>query len=425
MTHGRMSAVGRGEQEPDIEGIKVGAYALRRPLRRRTWRRPATPHPCPPTASRSQGRAERICDDLRPVRVELHDDAFGLRSAWSALFADDPEATPFLAPGAWLRHWVGDARPWVLTVHDAGALVGLAPLVLRRRGPLRTLLPLGYHVGNYWDVLAQPERRQEVNLAVARELDRRRGAWDAMALDTLPRSSLLPSELSRAGLRVRARGSRPYPGVALPGSFDEYLAGLHRRRRADLRRRLRPLDRGEIELVEVQDPAALDRVVGAWQELRERWWLARAKELNADHNRPEFAAFLRRMLRELVPAGRAVAWELRRAEQLLGVSLNLRDDRTFYFWLSGFHPDAARLGPGKVVIAEGIRRSIAAGLGYFDFMVGAEPYKYDFGAVDRHVPRILVGSGTARSDATLAGVLVTERLRADEAVRAHAARVAL
>ena len=94
------------------------------------------------------------------------------------------------------------------------------------------------------------------------------------------------------------------------------------------------------------------------------------------------------------------------------MSICLRDDRAFYFWLSAFDPDAARLGPGKLVIAESIRRSIAAGLGYFDFMVGAEAYKYDFGAVDRHVPRLLVGSGSARSDAALAGALAIERLRA-------------
>jgi len=45
-------------------------------------------------------------------------------------------------------------------------------------------------------------------------------------------------------------------------------------------------------------------------------------------------------------------------------------------------------------------------------MVGAEPYKYDFGAVDRHVPRLLVGSASARSDAALLGALVRERSRA-------------
>ena len=331
------------------------------------------------------------------------------------MFADDPDAMPFLAPGfgeAWLQHWASDVRQWVLTVHDAGELAGLAPLVRRRRGPVRTLLPLGFYVGNYWDVLARPDRRREVNAAIARELDRRRGAWDALVLDTLSPGSLLPGELARAGLRVRARGTRRYPGLALPGSFDEYLAGLGRRHRTDLRRRLRPLDRGEVELVEVREPAALDRAVVAWQELREHWWRARGKELNPDHTRPEFAAFLRSMLRDLVPACRAVAWELRDAERLLGVSLNFRDDRAFYCWLSAFHPDAARLGPGKLVIAESIRRSIAAGLGYFDFMVGAEPYKYDFGAVDRHVPRLLVGSATSRSDAALAGALAMERLRA-------------
>jgi CelD/BcsL family acetyltransferase involved in cellulose biosynthesis len=350
------------------------------------------------------------------VRVEVNDDAFGsLRAAWSTLFAADPCATPFLAPGfgeAWLRHWAGHVSQYAIVVRDGSALVGLAPLVLRRRGPIRTLLPLGHYVANYWDVLARPERRRQVAEAVASELARRRGDWEALSLDTVPAGSLLAAELARAGLRLRGRGSRPYPGLSLPATFDDYLAGLRRRHRTDLRRHLRPLDRGELQLQEIREPAALDAAVAHWRHLRERWWSARGKELNPDHTRPEFAAFLRAMLRELVPAGPAVAWELRDGKRLLGVSFNLRDDRTFYFWLSAFHPDVARLGPGKLVIAESIRRSIAAGLGYFDFMVGAEPYKYDFGAVDRHVPRLLVGSATARSDAALAGALALGRLRA-------------
>ena len=350
------------------------------------------------------------------MHVALIDDPLGsLGTAWEALYEADPRATPFLAPGfgeAWLRHWADGVTPWIVGVYDGGALVGLAPLVSRQRGLVRTLMPLGFYVGNYWDVLARPDRRGEVNAAVAEELARRRGEWDALMLDTLPPGSGLPRALRRAGLRVRGRGSRPYPGFRLPASFDEYLAGLGRVRRRELRRRLRPLDQGEFELVDVHEPADVDAAVARFREIRDDWWEARGKTLNPDHTRPEFSAFLGASLRELVPAGRAEAWELRSGGRVLGVTLSLRDDTTIFLWLLAFHPDIARLSPGKMVIAATIRRSIERGCTYFDFMVGEEDYKYGFGAVDRHVPRVLVGSGTARSDGALLAALALERRRA-------------
>ena len=74
---------------------------------------------------------------LVDVHVEVSHDPIGsLRPVWEGLYASDPRATPFLAHGfadAWLRHWADGVTPRVVTVHDAGAPVGLAPLVLRRR----------------------------------------------------------------------------------------------------------------------------------------------------------------------------------------------------------------------------------------------------------------------------------------------------
>lgn len=371
----------------------------------------ATPGP-PRPGGTPAGSSARV----PALRVAVSDEPLGaLRAQWDALYRADPRATPFVAPGfggAWLRHWADGVAPWLLTIHEDEALVGLAPMVLRRRGVLRTLMPLGFYVGNYWDVLARPDRRGEVGAAVAEELARRRGEWDALVLDTLPPGSALPAALRRAGLRVRGRGSRPYPGLGLPASFDDYLGGMGRVRRRELRRRLRPLGGGGLELVEVHEPAELDAAVTTFQELRAVWWQTRGKTLNPDHTRPEFAAFLRALLRELVPAGRAVARELRDGDRVLGVTLDLRDDTTFYAWLNAYHPDIARLSPGKMVMTELIRSAIAGGITYFDFMVGDEPYKYDFGAIDRHVPRLLAGSGTVRSDAALAAALAAERRRA-------------
>jgi CelD/BcsL family acetyltransferase involved in cellulose biosynthesis len=53
------------------------------------------------------------------------------------------------------------------------------------------------------------------------------------------------------------------------------------------------------------------------------------------------------------------------------------------FYLSGFDPAFARYSPGKLVVAHAIERAITREHARtFDFLRGAEAYKYAWGAVD-------------------------------------------
>jgi CelD/BcsL family acetyltransferase involved in cellulose biosynthesis len=72
-----------------------------------------------------------------------------------------------------------------------------------------------------------------------------------------------------------------------------------------------------------------------------------------------------------------------------------RDD--FAYFQSGWRPDMASFNLGTVIVAEAIRMARADGARVFDFLRGAEPYKYRFGAHDRVdltylVPRRLPGA---------------------------------
>jgi CelD/BcsL family acetyltransferase involved in cellulose biosynthesis len=337
------------------------------------------------------------------VEAELHDEGIeSILPDWEELFAADPEATPFTSPGwarAWWPHWAGSMRPWIVTVRDQGRLVGLAPLVLRRRGPFRVVAQLGRHPSNYWDVIADPKLREAVAHAVAEEIRRRSQEWDAVMLSALPQGAPIEDALMAQGFGIRRRAPVPYPGIELPASFEEYLSGLPRKRRKDLRRHLRRLDEDALECREIRENDELRRSIDRWQMLRVQWWKQRAKEMNPEHGSERFRAFMLDLVRLLVPAGLAVVWEFRRDGEVLGVEINLMDERCFYAWLDGYDPGAAHLGLGKIAVGEGIRSSIAAGRTYYDFMVGAEEYKYWYGARDRHCSWLMFTSGGWRSRA--------------------------
>jgi CelD/BcsL family acetyltransferase involved in cellulose biosynthesis len=351
------------------------------------------------------------------LRVEVHKASIdALMPAWAELFEADEAATPFASPQwarAWWPHWSGIAEPWVVVVSEGSQVAGLAPLVMRRRGPFRVLSELGRHPANYWDIVARPALRDPVTRAVVAELTRRSSEWDALVLACLPTGSPTPGGLARSPMKVHARTPVPYPGIELPGSFDEYLGRLNSKRRKDLRRHLRRLDSGELELRAITEPDGLQRTVDRWHSLRLRWWRERGRTINPEHATDRFRDFVADLVALLVPSGLAEVWEFWREGAVVGVEISLTDRQSHYAWLDGYDPDASELGLGKIAVAHGIRTSIEVGRKYFDFMVGDEAYKYWYGAEDRYCRWLMCTSGRPRSRAARGANALVERFRWD------------
>ena len=53
-------------------------------------------------------------------------------------------------------------------------------------------------------------------------------------------------------------------------------------------------------------------------------------------------------------------------------------------------PDARELSPGVLMVERYMRRALERGIGRLDFLRGDEPYKYEWGAVDEPIQRVLV-----------------------------------
>jgi CelD/BcsL family acetyltransferase involved in cellulose biosynthesis len=95
----------------------------------------------------------------------------------------------------------------------------------------------------------------------------------------------------------------------------------------------------------------------------------------------------------------AQLWELAEGGEVIGVSIELVDAETHYHWLVSFDAERGDLRPGHIIAAAHIRAAIDAGRKHFDFMVGDEPYKYRWGAVDRELPWLVISSSRPRSRA--------------------------
>lgn len=332
---------------------------------------------------------------------------------WERLYRSDPEATPFSSPTwarAWWPHWAGSARPWIVTARHDSRLVALAALILRRRGPFRVACELGRNPSNYWTILCEPAVRRDGTRAIVEEIVQHSTEWDALTVTGLSTGSATEAALADSGLHVSRRAPVPHPGIELPDNFDQYLQRLPRRRRKELRRQLRRIDENELELRRVVDAPELRRSIETWQELRTKWWKARRRAMNREHSRARFKHFLQDLVELQVPTGEAQVTQLLLNGRVVCVDVSLTDDRTFYSWLSSLDPDAANLSLGSTVITATIRSSIAAARRYYDLMVGAEHYKYSFGATDRYCRWLMLTcdrprSLAARPSAALAGLV--------------------
>lgn len=334
----------------------------------------------------------------------VRDDIAGLELDWSSLATRDSTTTPFSSfqwIAAWSRHWSGGGSPWVLVVRESERVVGLAPFVLHRRRGLRLLRGLGVGVGNYWDILAADEDRERVLAAVGSHLRERSSEWDALFVDKLPEESLTEAALGAAGLRIGWQARSPSPRIELPQTFDDFLARLSSNRRQKIRRNLRVIDSGELTVNVVSDPDRLKAAIDRWQALRVQWWAHRERALQAEHGSARFLTFTQEVVAALVPLGLAVVWEVRYRDEDIGVAINFLDDTSFYYWLWGFDLCVAKLRPGHVLLAYGIRWSVETGRRYFDFMIGDEAYKYDYAPAERAVLSLDIGNRSPRSRAVL------------------------
>ena len=87
-----------------------------------------------------------------------------------------------------------------------------------------------------------------------------------------------------------------------------------------------------------------------------------------------------------------LAWmdSIKDDDKIVGAALNLIHGQTVSYYLGGFDAAYNQMRPGTVLFAEVIERSIAAGHARYDFLRGAEPYKYKWGATDRQNFRLVI-----------------------------------
>ena len=307
-----------------------------------------------------------------------------LADEWAELFARCAQATPFSHP-AWALAWarqLADGTPLAITLRRDGRLCALAPLHRRREG---TLELAGAPVSDYRDALVDDDAGDDAAALLMAAL-LRRAACGRIELADLPPSSLLATAPLPPGWRDDLSACAACPIVTLPprGALADAASP---RLREDLPRFYRRLARRGALAVRFADSdgeAWVDRLIALHAA---RWRRRGGAGVLAE---PRVQRFHREVARGLGAVRLLAVTALTLDDRTIALIYGLRRGTRFFFYLSGFDPELTELSVGSLAIAAAFERAVAAGARELDFLRGAEPYKYRWGARDRPTLRRVV-----------------------------------
>jgi len=144
---------------------------------------------------------------------------------------------------------------------------------------------------------------------------------------------------------------------------------------------------GPLRLVVAGDPAELERQVETFMALHE----ASTPDKAVFMSDPRMRRFFHLLAQTALSEGWLDLSFLALDGRLAAGLLCFRYKGSLLVYNSGCDPQAwPGLSPGIVLLGHSIRRAIEDGLHEVDFLQGSERYKYEFGAQDRPVQRLLV-----------------------------------
>jgi CelD/BcsL family acetyltransferase involved in cellulose biosynthesis len=319
---------------------------------------------------------------------------------WNKLLSESSIHVPFLRHEylqAWWNtrgggEWPQASRLVIVTARENQQLVGIAPLfyVPEWQGKACLMLLGSVEISDYLDVLVKPDKLQvflNELLPFLAQSHPEMPAWQCLDLynflDSSPTLPALEAAAQQLNWKYQVEQLQHSPYIPLTGDWETYLAGIDKKQRHEIRRKMRRAQESDAQVrwYLVSDAATLDAEIQAFIELMEQ-----------DSDK---ARFLTPAMREQMQVTVRCAFEAG-CLHLAFLEINgkkaagyLSFDYLNRIWVynSGIDRSFTEYSPGWVLLGELLKWSNENQRSDFDFMRGDEEYKYRFGAIDRFVMR--------------------------------------
>ena len=316
-----------------------------------------------------------------------------IQSEWESVLEESPADTLFLTP-QWQEVWwdtFGDGRTMVGFSYpgphgvagdgvaaiaslaksgDTVSFVGSQDTFDYNDFPIRR----GYEEGFY-----------ETLLECLDEQDCRKLRLDSLR-ESSPTLEHLPEMARSRGYTVEIEQEDVTSGIALPGTWDEYLGLLNKKDRHELRRKLRRMDtQTDWKWYSVTEPAQVAERLGEFISL-----LRKSRSDKDEFLTPERERFFHNITQRMAELDQLQLYFLEMDGATVATSLCFDYGGSRLLYNSGYDPEYGYYSVGLLLNAMCLKDAIGQGLTYFDFLRGAEPYKAHLGGQQRSLYQMVV-----------------------------------
>lgn len=292
----------------------------------------------------------------------------------------------------WLRHFQ-HARDFhiILIKNECGVVVGIVPLNIKQNS---TRVVVGFmgdpNTWDYRDMIIDQTIMEPVLISLLdylKEKIKRDGDIELSGLpgDSLTKSSIVkPAE--KLGFEVQLLAEDTCPILSLPGTWHEYLRLLKKKDRHELERKIRKINReAQVDILRVKDSNKIR------EGMEDFFLLHRAsRQDKAYFMNDEMTSYFFSMAEFFTHQGWLNLSFLTANGKKVAAIIGFEYLDTLYIYNSGYQPYYSPWSPGIVLIGLLIKDCIERSFKKVDFLRGDESYKYNFGAVDNWVYKLIL-----------------------------------
>lgn len=318
--------------------------------------------------------------------------------AWDNFLFNSPQNTIFLTHewfSSWWDSFSGDKYLEILCFRrENDEIAGLVPLM--KEGKKLSFIASS-EVTDFCDFITEKQGEEEFFSSFL-EFVRKNYAHDvSLEFTALPHTSTSLVYLTQLapsfGFSVSSSEVEKIAFLNLPNSYDLYLRSMKRKKRHELRRKKK-----KMESIKGVRRLTLKKK----EELEE--YMRRFILLHSKSSPDKFSfwekegmpEFFQNLVSRLSPKGWVQLELLLLGEKIIAALLNFVYFNKLYFYNSAFDREFAALSPGFYLFLSCIREAIEKGREVANFLRGGERYKYDFGAHEGRILRLVLKSERRR-----------------------------
>lgn len=316
------------------------------------------------------------------MKLEVADSIEELEPEWSALAL---AARNLFGTPEWMRAWqecLGSPNGLRLVSarDDGGRLLGVVPLVVDRRGPLRIARFAGHGVGDILGPVVDPSVPGLARAVLDEALERCVSDWDVFVGERMRESAGWGADWGDTVVRTEAN---PTIDLTEWPDWEAFVSSRSKKLRHQIRRDQRLL---------AKEHGMIIHRVAADDELRpalDKLFRLHALRFGQESSFVPHVAFHRRFAAIALDRGWLRLWTLEVDGSPVASRYDFSYGNAYYAYNAGRDPTWARGSVGLVLRAHTMEAAFLEGLADYRFLRGDEPYKKRFGTTDDRLVSIV------------------------------------